>query len=91
LRLSDIEVFRPFEAQVAVFRAKNGEILTNRDQVLSRWKKHLNEEEECEKPPDQVDFRDDGVEIYLPNREEIESVAKNIKNNEAPDSDSNAA
>jgi hypothetical protein len=42
-------------------RAKNGVLLTNEDQVLSRWKEHfeqhLNEGEEHDQPPDQVDFR----------------------------------
>jgi hypothetical protein len=61
-------------------RSKNGELLTNKDQGLSRWKEHfeqhLNEGEERDhdQPPDQVDFRDDGVEIDLPSREEIESA-----------------
>ena len=38
-RLNDVR--RPFEAQVAMCRAKNGELLTNKDQVLSRWKEHF--------------------------------------------------
>jgi hypothetical protein len=55
---------KPFEAQVAMCRAKNDELLTNNDQVLSRWKEHfeqhLNEVEELDQPPDPVDLRDDG-------------------------------
>ena len=38
-RLND--VIKPFEAQVAMCRAKNGELLTNKDQVVSRWKEHF--------------------------------------------------
>jgi hypothetical protein len=53
--------------------------------VLSRWKEHfeqhLNEGEERDQPPDQVDLRDDGVDIDLPSREEIESALKYLKYN----------
>jgi hypothetical protein len=35
-RLNDVKM--PFEAQVAMCRAKNGELQTKKDQVLSRWK-----------------------------------------------------
>jgi hypothetical protein len=49
--------------------AKNGELLTKNDQVLSRWKEHfeqhLNDEEERDQPPEQVDLRDDGVEFRV--------------------------
>jgi hypothetical protein len=32
-----------FEPQVAKCRAKNGELLTNKKQVLARWKEHFEE------------------------------------------------
>jgi hypothetical protein len=55
-------------------RVKNGDLLTNKDQALSRWKEyfeqHFNEAGGCAKydqPPKLVDLRDDGVEIDLPN------------------------
>jgi hypothetical protein len=41
----------------------------------------LNEGKKRDQPPEQVDLRDDGVEIDLPNREEIESTLKYLKNN----------
>jgi hypothetical protein len=47
-------------------RAKNGELLTNKNQVLARWKEHFEE----------VDLRDDGFEIDLPRREETERALK---------------
>jgi hypothetical protein len=37
------DVRRPFEPQVAMCRAKNGELLTNKNQVLARWKEHFEE------------------------------------------------
>jgi hypothetical protein len=40
-RLNDFR--RPFEPQVAMCRTKNGEILTNKNQVLARWKEHFEE------------------------------------------------
>jgi hypothetical protein len=40
-RLNDVR--RPFEPQVAMCRAKNGELLTNKNQVLARWKEHFEE------------------------------------------------
>ena len=83
---------RPFEAQVAMCRAKNGELLTNKDQVLSRWKEHfeqhLNDGAGDARPPEQVDLGDDGAEIDLPSREEIEEALKYLKNNKAAGSDS---
>jgi endonuclease/exonuclease/phosphatase family metal-dependent hydrolase len=98
-RLNDVR--RPFEAQVAMCRAKNGDLLTNKDQVLSRWKEHFEqhlnegavagEGAEQDQPPDLVDLRDDGVEIDLPSREEIEGALKYLKNNKAAGADSIAA
>jgi hypothetical protein len=43
----------------------------------------LNEEDERDQPPDQVDLRDDGVEIDLQSPEEIKSALKYLKNNKA--------
>jgi hypothetical protein len=49
-RLNDTR--KPFGPAVAMCRATNGQLLTNKDQVLSRWMKeyfeqHLNESSEC--------------------------------------------
>jgi hypothetical protein len=76
-------------------RAKNGELLTNKNQVLARWKEHfeehLNEGSKLEQPTRPVDLRDDGVDIDLLIREEIEGALKNLKNNKAAGADSFAA
>jgi hypothetical protein len=76
-------------------RAKNGELLTNKNQVLVRWKEHfeehLNEGSESEQPARSVDLRDDGVDIDLPSREDIEGALKYLKNNKAACADSIAA
>jgi hypothetical protein len=65
-------------------RAKNGELLSNKNQVLVRWKEHfeehLNEGSELEQPKRPIDLRDDGVDIDLPSREEIEGALKYLKN-----------
>jgi hypothetical protein len=62
-------------------RAKNGELLTNKNQVLARWKEHfeehLNEGSESEQPTRPVDLRDDGVDIDLPSREEATGTIYN--------------
>jgi hypothetical protein len=91
--LNDIR--RPFEPQLTMCRAKNGELLTNKNQVLARWKEHFeehfNEGSELEQPTRPVDLRDDGVDIDLPSHEEIEGVLKYLKNNKAVDADSIAA
>jgi hypothetical protein len=92
-RLNDVRL--PFEPLVAMCRAKNGELLTNKNQVLLRWKEpfeeHLNEGSESEQPTRPVDLRDDGVDIDLPSREEIEGALKHLKNNKAASADSIAA
>jgi hypothetical protein len=66
-------------------RAKNGELLTNKKQVLARWKEHFeehsNEGSESKHPTRPVDLRDDGVDIDLPNLEQIEGALKYLKNN----------
>jgi hypothetical protein len=84
-RLND--VIRLFESQVAMCRAKNGELLTIKNQVLAKWQEHfeehLNERFESEQPTRPVDLRDDAVDIDLPSREEIEGALKNLKNNKA--------
>jgi hypothetical protein len=84
-RLNDIR--RPFEPQVAMRRAKNGELLTNKNQVLVRWKEHfeehLNEGSDTEQPTRPVDFRDDGVDIDLPSREEIDGTLEYLSRGQA--------
>jgi hypothetical protein len=76
-------------------RAKNGELLTNKNQVLARWKEHfeehLNEDSESDQPKRPVDLRDDGVDIDLSSRKEIEGPLKNLKNNKPAGADSIAA
>jgi ribonucleotide reductase alpha subunit len=66
------------KSQVAMCRAKNWELLTNKNKVLARWKEHfeehLNEGSESEQPTRPVDLRDDGVDIDLSSREEIEGA-----------------
>jgi hypothetical protein len=90
MRLNDVR--RPFEPQVAMCRAKNGELLTNKNQVLARWKEHFKEHliegSESEQPTRPVDLRDDGVDIDLLSREEIEGALKYLKNNKAACADS---
>jgi hypothetical protein len=66
-RLNDVT--QPFEPQMAMCRAKNRELLTNKNQLLARWKEHfeehLNEGSESEQPTRSVDLRDDGVDIMI--------------------------
>jgi hypothetical protein len=73
----------------------SGELLTNKNHVLARWKEHFeeqfNEGSESEQPTLPVDFRDDRVDIDLSSREEIEGVLKYLKNNRAAGADSIAA
>jgi hypothetical protein len=74
-------------------RAKNVEQLTNKNQVLPRehFEEHLNEGSESEQSTRPVNLRDDGVDIDLPSREEIEGKLKYLKNNKAAGADSIAA
>jgi hypothetical protein len=92
-RLNDVR--QPIEPQMAMCGAKNGELLTNKNQVLARWKEYfgenLDEGSESEQPTRPVDWRDDRVDINLPSREEIEGALKYLKNNKAAGADSIAA
>jgi hypothetical protein len=89
-RLNNVR--RLFEPQVAMCRAKNGELLTNKNQVLARWKEHfeehLNEGSESEQLSRPVDLRDDGVDIDFPSHDAIEGALNYLKNNKAADADS---
>jgi hypothetical protein len=64
-RLNDVR--RTFEPKVAMCRAKLGELLTNKYQVLARWKEHfeehLNEDSESEQPTRPVDLRNDELTV----------------------------
>jgi hypothetical protein len=66
--------FNPNEREVFVQKKGKaaGELLTNKNQVLARWKdcfeEHLNEGSGSEQPKSPVDLRDDGVDIDLPSR-----------------------
>jgi hypothetical protein len=51
----------------------------------------LNEGSDSEQPTRPVDLRDDGLDIDLPSREEIEGTSKYLKNNKAAGADSIAA
>jgi hypothetical protein len=63
--------------------------------VLAGWKEHfeehLNEGSESEQPTRPVNLRNDGVDIDLPSREEIEGALEYLKNNKAGGADSIAA
>jgi hypothetical protein len=67
-------------------RAKNEELLTNKNQVLARCKEHFeehwNEGSKSEQQTRPVDLRDDGVDIDL---------LKYLKNNKTASPDSNVA
>jgi hypothetical protein len=80
------------EASIEIERAKNGELLTNKNQMLARWKEHfeehLNEGSESEQPTHPVDLRDDRVHIDSSSRKEIEGALKYLKNNKAAGADS---
>jgi hypothetical protein len=73
-------------------QAKNGKLLTNKNQVLARWKEHfeehLNKGSKLGQPTRPVHVRDDGVDIDLPSCNEIEGVLKYLKNNKATGVDS---
>jgi hypothetical protein len=98
-RLSDIGVFRRWTTVRTtsgyVSSQANGEILTNKTQMLAGWKEHfeenLNEGSESEQPTRPVDLSDDGFDIDLPSREKIEGALKYLKNNKAARVDSIAA
>jgi myosin heavy subunit len=79
-RLKDTR--KPFESAVAMWRATNGQLLTNKDQVLSRWKEyfeqHLNESSEVEPHTNQEKMM-------------LLSICRFSKGNKAAGSDSIAA
>jgi hypothetical protein len=81
-RLNDVR--RPLKPQMAICRAKNGELLTNKNQWKEHFEDHLNEGSDSEQPTRPVNLRDDGVDIDLPNCEEIEGALKYLKTTRQP-------
>jgi hypothetical protein len=75
-----------------MWRATNGQLLTNKDQVLSIWKEyfeqHLNESSEDEPHTHQDPLRENDVIINLPSRGEIVEDIKYLKDNKVADLDS---
>jgi hypothetical protein len=61
---------------------------TINQQKPKHFEEHLNEGSESKQPTRPVDLRDDGVDIDLPSREEIEGSLKYLKNNKAACTDS---
>jgi hypothetical protein len=51
----------------------------------------LNEGEERDQPPNQVDLGDDGIEIDSPSRKKIKNALKYLKNYKATSADATAA
>jgi hypothetical protein len=77
-------------------RDTNGQLLTNKDQVLSRWKEyfeqHLNRSSEEEPYANQEPTREnDDVNINVPSSGEIFEAIEYLKDNKAASSDSIAA
>jgi hypothetical protein len=67
-------------------QATNGQLLTNKDQVLLRWKSS-----EEEPPTNQETPKENYVIIDMPNRDEIVEAMKYLKDNKAAGSYSIAA
>jgi hypothetical protein len=91
--LNDIR--KPFKPAVAMCRAMNGQLLTNKDRVLSKWKKYfeqlLNECSVEEPHPNQEPPRQNDVLIDFPSRDEIADAIKYLKDNKSAGSDSIAS
>jgi hypothetical protein len=67
-----------FDPAVAMFRATNGQLLTNKDQMLSRWKEYFeqnfNESFEEELHANQKPTRENDGIIDWPSRDDIEAI-----------------
>jgi len=79
-----------FNPRVDMCRALDGTLLTNKTNVLERWKEHfdalLNDQVEAE----ELDFGfsdDDGTAVPIPTRQETVSAINSLKNNKSPGPD----
>jgi hypothetical protein len=97
--LIEIERHRSIQDSRKLYRItldeEERELLTNKNQVLARWKEHfeehLNEGSKSEQQTRPVDLTDDGVDIDLPSCEEIQVALKYLQNNKAAGANSIAA
>jgi hypothetical protein len=86
---------KPFEPGAVMYRATNGQLLTNKNQALSRWKEcfeqHLNESSQEETHTSQQPPRENGVINVFPSHGKIVEAIKYLKENKAVGLDSTAA
>jgi hypothetical protein len=86
---------KPFEPGAVMCRATNGQLLTNKNQVLSRWKEyfaqHLNESSQEETHTNQQPLRENGVINDFSSHGKIVEAIKYLKDNKAVGLDSIAA
>jgi hypothetical protein len=81
-----IDTKKPFEPAVCkICWATNGQLLTDKDQVLSRWKEyfeqHWNKSSKDDAHANQEPPRENDVIIDLPNRDKIVEAIKYFKDN----------
>jgi exonuclease III/ribosomal protein S28E/S33 len=81
-----------FQPRVAICRAKEGELICNRDGVLDRWKQNFEDLlngnfTESQYAPARLYENDDRKEVPMPSIEEVELAVNRLKNNKSPGAD----
>jgi len=79
---------KDFKPSLTVCKSKNGDIITEKGDILNRWKDNfhelLNSTEQDKGPSIMQDYKDTNEEDSSPTVEEVEVAVQKLKNYKAP-------
>jgi hypothetical protein len=82
---------KDFRPRLTICKSKNGDIITEKKDILNRWKDHFNEllnSMEQEKEPIKMqDYKDAKEEDFSPTIEEVEMAGQNLEGYKVPATD----
>jgi len=82
---------KDFKLRLTVCKSKNGDIITEKSDILNRWKDHfhelLNSMGQDKGPSIMQDYKDTNEEDSAPTVEEVEVAVQKLKNYKAPGTD----
>jgi len=82
---------KDFKPKLTLCKSRNGDIITEKGDILNRWKDHfhelLNSTEQDKGPSIMQDYKDTNEEDTTPTVEEVEMAVQKLRNYKAPGTD----